>query len=248
MMRLKWVAGVAALGIVVMGALVGGFGGPGSLFPAPVEAQTAVTNTSGRALQVIDGVSGQPVSFGGQPWMILPGETFFTHPWQGGSRFVYGGQAYHYIGSVGGSRFQFFLVEDWGTDPNIGAAPTATPTPVATATPSLPYVQSGSVSYLPNCGLTQVKGRIVNPDGVGRPGVRVRVSSGDWSALSNPTNNEGNWDVLLEGFPKAGVWNVQIWEDSGVSPVVTVETNTVDCGPSGTGRQVAVIDFRRTSY
>ena len=251
MKRLKWVAGVAALGIAVTSALVSGLGGPGSISSSPAEAQTAVTNNSGRALQVIDGVSGQPVYFGGEPWMIQPGQTFFTHPWHGSSRFVYGDQAYHYIGSVGGSTFQFFIVEDWAASSGAEvppAVPTAAPAPAATPTPSTPYVQSGGTSYEPNCGLTMIKGRIVNPDGLGRQGVRVQVSAPTWSVVSRESDNNGNYDVVLDGRPKEGVWNVQVWDGSGLSPIVTVETNTTDCQPGGSGRQVAIVDFRKTSY
>ncbi len=119
----------------------------------------------------------------------------------------------------------------------------------ATPTPTTPYIVSGNgVSYLPNCGLTQIKGRIVNPDGAGRAGVTVRVSSGDFAAVSNPSDGNGNWDVVLDGRPKAGTWSVQVWDGSGQSPVVTVQTDTNDCGPSGSGHQIGIVDFQKTSY
>lgn len=249
MKRLQWLAGVlAAIGLIAV-LVLSGVGGPNAAY-SQVADSSIVTNTSGRALQVIDGVSGQPVYFGDGPWMIQPGQTFYSFPWQDSSRFFYGNRYYHYIGSVPGSRFQFFLVEDWQANSGqstVPLQPPATPTPVATATPTTPYLHL-STSYLPNCGLTQVKGKIVNPDGIGRGGVHVRVSSGDWSAISNPSNSDGTWDVLLAGEPKAGVWQVQVWDNGGQSPVVTVETNTGDCGPNGNGRQVAVVDFKKHSY
>lgn len=249
MTTFRWIACLAAVVATLGSFAVVGLIGPTIAFSQ--NGSTIVTNTSGRPLQVVDGVTGQPVSFGGQPWLIEPGQSFYSFPWNDSSRFVFGGTAYHYIGSVPGSRFQFFIVEDWLI--NSGQAPlpplaTATPTPVpATPTPTTPFVNQ-SVSYLPNCGLTQVKGRIVNPDGNGRGGVRVRVSSGDWSAISNPSNNDGHWDVLLDSKPKPGVWDVQVWDNGPQSEVVRVETNTSDCGPSGSGRQVAVIDFRKLTY
>ncbi|HEX2173508.1 MAG TPA: hypothetical protein VHL09_13815 [Dehalococcoidia bacterium] len=250
MTKLRWILGLVAVAATVGSLLLSGLSGP---FPAysQVGTPTVLTNTSGRALQVLDGVSGQPVWFGGAPWVIEPGAQFYSHPWGESSRFFYGGQYYHYLGSVPGTRFQFFLIEDWesnATGSAPGLLPAATATPVATATPTTPYVVS-SVSYQPNCGITQVKGRVVNPDGVGRGGVQVRVSAGEWSAISNPSDSNGYWDVLLDNKPKAGSWDVAVWENNAaVSPVQRVDTNTEDCGPNGGGRQVAVVDFRRTSY
>lgn len=249
MKKLRWVAGLAAVVGTIGSLTLAGIGRPDPAF-SQAGQPVVMTNTSGVPLQVIDGNSGQPVSFGGQPWVIQPGAQFYSHPWGGSSRFRFGGKFYHYLGSVPGSQFQFFLVEDVGSTA-AGAPPAllppVTPTPAATATPTTPYVIS-SVGYLPNCGLTQVKGRIVNPDGNGRGGVRVRVSSGDWNTISNPSDGNGNWDVLLDGRPKAGAWDVVVWDNGPQSPVQRVETNTNDCGPNGGGRQVAVVDFRRTSY
>ncbi len=82
-----------------------------------------VTNNSGRSQQVIDGVTGLPVYLGSTPWQIAPGETILSHQWNGAPRFTFNGRTYHYIGSVGGSTFRFFLVEDWSNQP----VPTPTP-------------------------------------------------------------------------------------------------------------------------
>lgn len=86
----------------------------GSAAPVPY---TPVVNSSGRSQPVLDGASGQPVYIGSQPWTVAPGETILSHSWGDSPRFVYGGRSYHYIGSIGGSTFRFFLVEDWAALP-----------------------------------------------------------------------------------------------------------------------------------
>lgn len=133
--------------------------------------------------------------------------------------------------------------------------PTATPSPVATPTPS-----SGpsfnprwnyrvfNVTYEPNCGLTMIRGNVVNPDGIGREGVKVRVlaASGTYGAVSNFTNKDGYYDVTLANEAKAGDWIVEVFiEDDVQSNAAYVSTNTEDCRPNGPGRQIVKVDFIR---
>lgn len=136
--------------------------------------------------------------------------------------------------------------------PTLPPPPTATPT--RTPTPSVPvfgnYILS-SVDYEPNCGLTAIKGRIVNPDGIGRDGVKVRVSTPDssYSAVSNFSDSQGYYDVTLAGQAKAGTWVVQVWlEEHPQSAPVTVQTDTNDCRPNQIGRQVVRVDWRRLDW
>lgn len=92
--------------------------------PAP-RAYPEYVNTSGRALPILEGSSGQPVRFGDEPWVIKPGERFFSLPWGDAPRFRWGDKSFHYLGAIGGSRFRFFLVEDWGpAEPARVVAPT----------------------------------------------------------------------------------------------------------------------------
>lgn len=134
--------------------------------------------------------------------------------------------------------------------PTLGPPPTPTPVPTQ-APPAAPvfgnYILS-SVDYEPNCGLTAIKGRIVNPDGIGRDGVKVRVSTPDnsYSAISNFSDSQGYYDVTLASNAKAGTWVVQVWIfDGPQSAPVTVQTDTNDCRPNQVGRQVVRVDWRR---
>ena len=216
-----------------------------------------VVNTSGRSLPVLDGVTGAPLAIGDLPWVILPGDSFASYPWQGADRYSYDGYYYYYVGQAFETRNQFYLVEDWIlngefiTDDPAESGPVASvsllpPPPTPTPVPTVPalatprpvfgnYVPS-AVSYEPNCGLTAVKGRIVNPDGGPRSGVTVRLTSGDYSAISKPSDDNGLYDITLASEAKAGVWTVQVWiESAGQSEAVTVVTDTHDCRPGGSG-------------
>ena len=90
-----------------------------ALFVSPAQSAllatpyTLVTNNSGQAQPVLDGATGQPVYIGDQPWTMAPGETIISHAWGDYPRYVYGGHSYHYMGSIGGSNFRFFVVPDW---------------------------------------------------------------------------------------------------------------------------------------
>lgn len=279
-------AGVGALALVL--ATVAGFGWNRA---APAYSQTPlptrITNTTGQALPVLDGQTGEPVWIGDEPWIIRPGQQSLSFPWQNGQRFFYGGLYYHYIGSEP-DPFRFYLVEDWvlnggihipapGVEPGpppsgvdvipVPTLPSAVPTlpppptPTATATPIPSPTPVGgpgfnprwnyrlfNVNYEPNCGLTMIKGNVVNPDGIGREGVKVRVlaANGNYGAVSNFTNKDGYYDVTLANEPKAGDWIVEVFiEDDVQSNAAYVSTNTEGCGPNGTGRQIVKVDFIR---
>ncbi|MDO8670317.1 MAG: hypothetical protein Q7O66_02665 [Dehalococcoidia bacterium] len=137
-------------------------------------------------------------------------------------------------------------------------APTATPqppgaTPVATATPisAFPY-QAGIIkaSY-PNCGLTNVFGHIYYASGSPISGVTVKVgvADGDWWALSNPSQLDGYWDMLLgAGTARAGRWYAVVSSADGntlLSPRFDFNTSS-DCTP-GAGVQSYELDFRSKS-
>ncbi len=134
-----------------------------------------------------------------------------------------------------------------GTTP--APAPT-TPTPVPTG-PQYQYNPQGGISWLPNCGLVQIRVRIQQPDGTGINNVRVMIAAaaGGWSTTSVATGQEGRdigWtNVVLRTDPVDESWNVWVINDAGnqASPVVNVVTDTNDCTPTGTGHQVATVTF-----
>ena len=73
-----------------------------------------VTNTSGRYLPVIYGNTGAPVFLGNQPWLIAPGEMFYSYSWSPQHYLYWAGMRFHYFGSVGTSdNWHFFLIPDW---------------------------------------------------------------------------------------------------------------------------------------
>src|SRR5205823_7809058 len=95
------------------------------------------------------------------------------------------------------------------------AVPSATPAgPTATPTPSGPiydYLQKGSVTFEPNCGLTLIKGQVFDGSGTAKAGVTVKVGSNGWGgAVSAPARGDGYWDMLLDIRPKNGQWNVAV--------------------------------------
>lgn len=101
-----------------------------------------------------------------------------------------------------------------------------------------------SVSYEPDCNVTEVRGSVFNSDWSPASGVSFKVwNDWGWSAISNPSA-DGMWDVYLYDKPKEMTWHVQAVEgDQPVSPIVTVHTD-LDCEK---GIQRARINWRKTT-
>ncbi len=146
-----------------------------------------------------------------------------------------------------------------------GTPPTATPGGTIEATPTFPGgggsdgYPFGPLSpvYLPNCALTQIKGKIRDAStGAVLNGVTVRVwydGQDDDKTYSlpsgtDPTKGGGEWDVVLAGYPKAGQWYAQVVNPTTGVPLSARVTLFTDVGPCGTGQsghQVVIQDFFR---
>lgn len=95
--------------------------------------------------------------------------------------------------------------------------PTHTPPPLPpTATP-LPQLQYSirNVFGQTNQAITHIRGDIRDRSGNPINGVRVRVRSGSFCTVSNPSGApggypNGNYDILLDNFAKDGLWSVAI--------------------------------------
>jgi hypothetical protein len=109
--------------------------------------------------------------------------------------------------------------------------------------------------YLPNCGLTQIKGTIRDAR-TNAPvnGVTVRVwydgAAPDMTyslpSGTDPTRGPGEWDVVLWPGPKEGKWYVNVVNrqtGAPLSEVKTVFTDTGPCRPGESGHQVVIQDF-----
>ncbi len=118
--------------------------------------------------------------------------------------------------------------------------------------PAFPYV-SGFVSWLPNCGLTAIKIRVIDQSGNGLNGVLFHIESGDgtWSATSQKTGsesyNDGATDFTLRQEPVAETWKVWAVAADGfrLSGTVFVPTDTGPCLPGEEGHQVASLEFQQ---
>jgi subtilisin-like proprotein convertase family protein/tetratricopeptide (TPR) repeat protein len=140
-----------------------------------------------------------------------------------------------------------------GASPTPGVATTPAGTPVATGEQFIAH----SPVFLPNCGLTQIRGTVW--DGApNRPlnGVTVRVwwdGAAPTQVLSlptgqDPTKGPGEWDVVLDNRPKEGLWYVAVVDRQtgrNLSAVQTVRTDTGPCLPNESGRQVVIQNFVR---
>ena len=100
-----------------------------------------------------------------------------------------------------------------------------------------------SVSYEPDCNVTEVRGNVFNSDWSPAPGVYFKVwNDWEWSAISNPSA-DGLWDIYLYDKPREMTWYVQVVEgDQPASPVVMVHTD-LDCEK---GIQRARINWKKT--
>ncbi len=136
------------------------------------------------------------------------------------------------------------------------------PTPTATAQPTptkaaVNFSFKSPVRYAPNEGTQWVEGKITNPDGSGRNGVVVRVSTPDnsWSTLSRPTGSEMRGDnagvyvvVLRSGADQFAdfSFNVEVVEDNGTSVTSDKVSFSMERDASRPdSRQVAFVDFRK---
>lgn len=139
--------------------------------------------------------------------------------------------------------------------PTLSPTPTGTATPVVTPNP-FPF---GALApfYLPNCGLTQIKGTVRDAT-TNQPlnGITVRVwwdGAPPGTVYSLPTGQDpsrgpGEWDVVLANFPKAGQWYVAVVDRTTgalLSEREVVFTDTNSCEPGGSGHQVVLQDFVR---
>ncbi len=128
----------------------------------------------------------------------------------------------------------------------------ATPTPrapTATATPSYRYALAYR-QYFPNCGLTFLEGTVWGAGGAPVSGVHVKVWTAGWEVTrvtsTDPGKSAGYYDVIFSQGPRAGNWFVAVVDANGnpLSETVPFETDTIDCTPTGTGRQWVIIDFK----
>ena len=135
-----------------------------------------------------------------------------------------------------------------------GMTPPATPTPTAKPKPAVTYSNTGGIRYFPNEGNQWIEGKIMNADGSGRNGVKVRVLGRDgYEIISRPTGGEwrpdpnGVYVVMLRSGQSNFMdyeWTVEVWEDNGTRVSSDRITITTDRDPySGQRRQVAFVDF-----
>lgn len=112
-------------------------------------------------------------------------------------------------------------------------------------------------TFLPNCGVTQIKGTIRDA-GNGAPvnGAVVRVwwdGAGPDQQYSRPSGSDpslgrGGWDVVLWPGPRAGRWFVAVADPGSgqiMSDIQIVETDEGPCQPGQSGRQVVIQDFNK---
>ena len=100
-----------------------------------------------------------------------------------------------------------------------------------------------SVSYEPDCNVTEVRGNVFNSDWSPASDVYFKVwNDWGWSAISNPSA-DGFWDIYLYDKPREMTWYVQAVEGGQpASPIVTVHTD-LDCEE---GIQRARINWKKT--
>lgn len=133
--------------------------------------------------------------------------------------------------------------------PTATPRPTESPTPAPSATPAQPY-RGTLVRWEPNCAGTQVKGRVTTATGQPLGGVTVQVLLFNQQFGDPPrTNGEGRYEFNRFGTadPLAPIqYTVTIIDPAtgaALSNAVTVTTNSNECGPGGSGQQIATIDF-----
>ncbi|MGH2543058.1 MAG: proprotein convertase P-domain-containing protein, partial [Ardenticatenaceae bacterium] len=148
---------------------------------------------------------------------------------------------------------------DGTASPSASATTSGTPGPTATATifgtPNPYPFGLLSAFFLPNCGLTQIKGTIRDAR-TNAPvnGVTVRVwydgaAPDEIYSLptgADPTRGAGEWDVVLWPGPKEGKWYINVVDRQSGAPlseIKTLYTDTGPCQPGQSGHQVIIQDF-----
>lgn len=129
------------------------------------------------------------------------------------------------------------------------------PVPAAPAGPvTIPFVHAG-IFWEPNCGMTLIKIRVLDPEARAMDGVQfhIEIEDGTWSATSVKTGSEGRdtgWtDFFLSETPKAGTWKIWAVDVFGnrLSNTVFVVTDEGPCEPEREGHQVATLHFQQVA-
>lgn len=134
------------------------------------------------------------------------------------------------------------------------------PTLTPTALPPPKQFSAQLVRWWPNCGISLVRGKIVEPNGDPVNGLRVRVWADGWDGARSLvsgiglTYGPGEWDVVLRqgqsGKFYVAVSDWQTGPDSYTpvdSDVLVLDFNYTqdNCQPDGDGHQVAEVRFVR---
>ncbi|HUX85805.1 MAG TPA: hypothetical protein VMW65_02285 [Chloroflexota bacterium] len=132
--------------------------------------------------------------------------------------------------------------------PAAPAQPTATPAP-APAAQNWPW-HSTYVNTAPNCGTTYIRAFTRDANGNGVNGMTLK-SWNDYgnvyiASTQNANGQDGHWDRVIGGGPRAGTWYVELVDGSGnqASNVVTINF-TANCDPNqGAAIQEVEVEFR----
>ena len=134
--------------------------------------------------------------------------------------------------------------------------PTPTPTPV----PARDQVTSTIIwdpLVAPNCAGPGISNHSIIRDAGGNPvnGARVEVNCYDNIWLSHPTGNPGEYDPGHYDFsfgqtkPQAWTCTARVFDINGQpvasSEVATIEFDTNNCSPGGSGHQIAILNWTK---
>ena len=134
--------------------------------------------------------------------------------------------------------------------------PTATPRP-PTATPTIAYQYSmkGPIEYSADCPMTSLEGTVWDVGSANQEAwvlLKVCIEGEYWCATlrtgQNPDKGPGYFIAILGADgPRAGNWWVAVVDEQGraLSERVNFQTDTGDCNPGGSGRQLVIIDFKK---
>jgi LysM repeat protein len=151
--------------------------------------------------------------------------------------------------------------------PRPAATKSPTPRPTAqpaTATPAPPAATlqfTGEVTWdqyvAPNCGGPAIAKQSAIKDAAGNPvnGVRVEVNCYDNIFISHPSGTPGEYDAGHYDFafgqttPQNWTCSARVLDVNGQpvasSAVITVQFDTNDCRPGGSGHQVAIVNWTK---